>query len=330
MAKSATRNDVAELAGVSPAVVSYVINKTKYVSPEKTQAVLDAIETLHFQPNLYARSLKTRRSMQIAFVCDNLRNDWLEIPEKMLAEHGYNVSHCYSRDGDYFINTLISGRYDAVFMLSNRYRAEQLNKIAKAGIPVVLYKTRDYSSLEPNIVAVVPDLYSGVVKTVNYLIFRGHKHILFVPPLRYNMYMEKGYRERGYRDALEENGLPYNEEYICKNNDTMEDVLSQVFDLVFSRSREERATAIIAGNDFIAASIMQYVKKLGMKIPEDLAVIGTDNNFIAEMVSPTLTSIDFSKEEFSRKLVDTLLALLKGERPKDCYLPVSLKVRESA
>ena len=176
----------------------------------------------------------------------------------------------------------------------------------------------------------VPDLYSGVVKTVNYLIFRGHKHILFVPPLRYNMYMEKGYRERGYRDALEENGLPYDEEYICKNNDTMEAVLSQVFDLVFSRSKEERATAIIAGNDFIAASIMQYVKKLGMKIPEDLAVIGTDNNFIAEMVSPTLTSIDFSKEEFSEKLVDTLLSLLKGEHPKDCYLPVSLKVRESA
>lgn len=139
-------------------MVSYVINKTKFVSEEKTQAVLDAIKELNYQPNLYARSLKTNRSMQIAFVCDNLRNDWLEIAEKKLDKLGYNVSHCYSRDGDDFIQSLISGRYDAVFMLSNRYKAVQLNRIAEAGIPVVLYKTREYSHLEPNIVAVAPNL----------------------------------------------------------------------------------------------------------------------------------------------------------------------------
>lgn len=85
---------------------------------------------------------------------------------------------------------------------------------------------------------------------------------------------------------------------------------------------------MIAGNDFIAASIMQYVKKLGMKIPDDLAVVGADNTFIAEIVSPTLTSIDFSKEEFSQKLVDTLMALLRGEKAMDQYIPVSLCVRE--
>ena len=106
--------------------------------------------------------------------------------------------------------------------------------------------------------------------------------------------------------------------------------LSHVFDMVFSKSKDERATAVIAGNDFIAASIMQYVKKLGMKIPDDLAVVGADNTFIAEIVSPTLTSIDFSKEEFSQKLVDTLMALLRGEKAMDQYIPVSLCVRESA
>ena len=221
MGKNATRNDVAKLAGVSPAVVSYVINKTKFVSEEKTQAVLDAIKELNYQPNLYARSLKTNRSMQIAFVCDNLRNDWLEIAEKKLDKLGYNVSHCYSRDGDDFIQSLISGRYDAVFMLSNRYKAVQLNRIAEAGIPVVLYKTREYSHLGPNIVAVAPNLYSGVEKTVNYLVFRGHQRILFVPPLRYNMHLNRGYRERGYRDALEANGIPYDERYVCTNADNI-------------------------------------------------------------------------------------------------------------
>lgn len=329
MGKNVTRNDVARLAGVSPAVVSYVINQTKNVSEEKTQAVRQAIEELQYRPNLYARSLKTNRTMQIAFVCDNLRNDWLEIAEKKLLESGYFVSHCYSRDGDDFIQMLISGRFDAVFMLSNRYTAQQLNTIAAAGIPLVLYKTRDYNDLDPAITAVAPDIYSGIMKTINYLVFRGHRRILFVPPLRYNMNMEDGFRRRAYRDAMQANGLPYDERYLCKDVDTMDDVLAQVFDRVFSKNREERATALVAGTDYIAASIMQYVKRLGMRIPEDLAVIGMDNTYIAEMVSPTLTSIDFSKEEFSTALVDALLALLRGEHPKDRFIPVSLCVRES-
>ena len=79
MSKKITRDDVAKLAGVSPAVVSYVINQTKFVSEEKTQAVRRAIEELQYRPNLHARSLKTNKSMQIAFVCDNLRNNWLRL-----------------------------------------------------------------------------------------------------------------------------------------------------------------------------------------------------------------------------------------------------------
>ena len=138
MNKKITRDDVAKLAGVSPAVVSYVINQTKFVSEEKTQAVRRAIEELQYRPNLHARSLKTNKTMQIAFVCDNLRNNWLEIAEQKFFDRGYFVSHCYSRDGDEFIQTLIEGRFDGVFMLSNRYTAAQLNQIAGAGIPVVL------------------------------------------------------------------------------------------------------------------------------------------------------------------------------------------------
>ena len=162
MKKKITRNDVAKLAGVSPAIVSYVINQTKFVSEEKTLAVKKAIEELHYRPNLYARSLKTNKSMQIAFVCDNLRNNWLDIAENMFFDKGYFVSHCYSRDGEDFIQMLIEGRFDGVFMLTNRYTASELNEIAGAGIPIVLYKTRDYSFLEPNIITVAPDIYGGI------------------------------------------------------------------------------------------------------------------------------------------------------------------------
>lgn len=329
MGKKITRNDVAKLAGVSPAVVSYVINQTKTVSEEKTLAVKKAIEELHYRPNVYARSLKTNKSMQIAFVCDNLRNDWLAIAENKFMDKEYFVSHCYSRDGDDFIQMLIEGRFDGVFMLSNRYTAKQLNEIAVAGIPIVLYKTRDYSFLEPNIVTVAPDIYGGIAKAVSYLIVRGHKRIILAPPLRYNMNLKKGYREKAYKETLEENGIAYDEAFVCKNTESMESIFSTIFDLVFSGRPSERPTAIVAGDDYLAGHIMQYLKKLGLRVPEDMAVVGMDNMYLSEMVSPQLTTIDFSKEEFSEKLVDTMLKLMNGEQPEDAFINVSLAVRES-
>ena len=329
MGKKVTRNDVAKLAGVSPAVVSYVINQTKTVSEEKTLAVKRAIEELNYTPNLYARSLKTNQSMQIAFVCDNLRNDWLEIAEKKFMDRGYLVSHCYSRNSDDFIRMLIEGRFDGVFMLSNRYTASQLNVIAGAGIPIVLYKTRDYSFLKPNIVTVAPDIYAGITKAVSYLILRGHKRIILAPPLRYNMNLQKGYREKAYKEALELNGIAYDESLVCKNTDTLESTCSTIFDLLFSGKTSDRPTAIIAGDDYLAGHIIQYLKRLGLNVPDDMAVIGMDNTYLAGMLSPQLTTVDFSKEEFSEQLVGTMLKLIKGEHPKDTFIDVSLAVRES-
>lgn len=327
-----TRNDVAKLAGVSPAVVSYVINSSKYVSEEKRNAVLRAISELNYRPNLQARSLKTRQSMQIAFVCDNLRNDWMELPEKMLFEKGYYVSHCYSQDGDEFIQMLIGRQFDGIFMMSNRYSTAQLRQISQAGVPIVLYKTRQYGDLGENVAAVVPDIYDGVVKSVNYLAMRGHKRIALLLPTRYRStgLDSNGFREQAYVQAIRDNGLELDDVLICSDTDSSEQILNYVCDMMMGKSVSARPTAIIAGNDFMAATVMQSLKKLGLRIPEDVAVMGTDNTYLATMVSPTLTSMDFSKEEFARKLTDTMLALIRGEHRKDVFLRVGLAIRESA
>ncbi len=325
-----TRNDVAKLAGVSPAVVSYVINNSKYVSDEKKKAVLDAIQTLQYRPNLQARSLKTQQSMQLAFVCDNLRNDWLEISEKMLFDRGYYVSHCYSRDGEDFIQMLIARRFDGVFMMSNRYSTAQLNEIAGAGIPVVLYRTRNYGELNPNIVTVVPDLYDSVFKSVSYLALKGHRRIALLLPIRYRSsgINSDGVREKAYVRALEQCGLEAENSLICTNTESMDSILQSVFNLL-TGDASKRPTAIIAGNDWMAGHVIQYIKQLGLRIPEDVAVMGEDNTYLAEMTSPTLTSVDFSKSEFAADLTETMLELIAGRRPEDIYLPVSVVVRES-
>jgi DNA-binding LacI/PurR family transcriptional regulator len=333
MNKRVTRNDVAKLAGVSPAVVSYVINKSKYVSPELTAAVEKAIKDLEYSPNPYARSLKTNETKRIAFVCDNLRNDWIEISEQMFIEKGYTVSHCFSRDGEGFLKSLISQRYDGIFMMSNRYSSGQLNFIANSGIPMVLYQTREYKhELASNIVAVVPDLYLAITKSLNYLALNGHRRILLAPPLRYQVKLSDGigFREKAYIDAVKANDLVWDPDFICKKTDTMDSLLSEIGDLLLNRIADLRPTAVIAGDDYVGARILQYVKRLGIKVPEDLAVIGMDNTYLGDVTSPTLSSVDFSKVEFGKALSETLIALIQGEKTEDTLLNVSLVIRESS
>lgn len=330
--RRATRNDVAQLAGVSPAVVSYVINSSKYVSEEKTRAVKRAIEELGYQPNMQARGLKTSRSMQIAFVCDNLRNDWLEGAESLLFEKGYYVSHCYSRDDVNFIQRLLARQFDGVFMMSNRFSTAQLNEIARAGVPVVLFKTRNYGPLEPNIVTVAPDYYDGVVKSVNYLAMRGHRQIAIIPPIRYRTLglKDDGFRISAYIEAMKQNGLEPREELVCSATESLDSILDSVFNMLVNSRAEEKPTAFITGNDYTAVHVMQYVRKLGLRVPQDVAILGVDNTYLSTVVSPMLTSLDFSKEDFSRKLVDTMLSLIGGGTPSDEYIKVSIVVRESA
>ena len=330
--KRVTRNDVAKLAGVSPAVVSYVMNSSKYVSEEKTLAVKRAIEELGYRPNMQARGLKTNRSMQIAFVCDNLRNDWLEDAESRFFEKGYYVSHCYSRDDDNFMPMLVERQFDGVFMMSNRFSTAQLNYIANAGIPVVLFKTRNYGKLASNIVTVAPDYYGGMIKSVNYLAMRGHKNIAMIPPVRYRIkgLEDDGFRVSAYIEALKQNGLSFREELICTETKSMDAILSSVFNMLVNSRMDEKPTAFITGNDYEAVHIMQYIKKMGLKVPQDVAVVGVDNTYLSEVVSPTLTSLGFSKERFSEKLVSTMMSLLEGEIPEDEYIKVSIVMRESA
>ncbi len=329
--KRVTRNDVAKRAGVSSAVVSYVINGTRFVSEERAEAVRRAIEELGYSPNVQARGLRTNRSMQIGFVCDNLRNDWLEEAEQILFDEGYYVSHCYSRDGDSFISSLLARNFDGIFMMSNRFSTKQLNQIAEAGIPVVLYQSRHYGELHPLIKTVVPDIKDGIAKAVNYLALKGHRRIALIPPVRYKTrgIYNDGFRISAYIDALKQNGIEFSEKLICLKTESMEAILSEVFSMLTAPDKKDRPTAIIAGNDYIAVKIMQYIKKLSIRIPDDVAVMGADNTYLSTVVTPSLTSIDFPKKEFSHLLAKTLLGLIHGEKVEDRIIPVSIIIRES-
>jgi DNA-binding LacI/PurR family transcriptional regulator len=278
-----------------------------------------------------ARSLKTSKSSQIAFICDNIdSNHWLAKIEKKFYENKYNVSLCYSKPTDEFLQMIIRRNYEGIFMMTNIYSTEQLNAVAECGIPIILYKTRHYEGLHQNIVTVAPNYSDGVKKSVDYLAVKGHKRIAFIPPVKYITKGIKGddFRIRAYVETLEKHHLPVDESLVCVNTDTVEAILDSVFNMVAAGVNSP--TGLVVSNDYLASQIMQYLKKLGLSVPENIAIVGTDNSSIAPITSPALTSVDFSKDELAEKVTAKLIALINGENPEDEYLDIRLVIRESA
>ena len=207
-----TRNQVAERAGVSPAVVSYVLNNSNYVSDEKRKAVLKAVEELHYHPNYIGRSLKTNKTNILGLVCDDIRSElFAEITyfsEKYAYDKGYNLFLCTSHQEDAFLNQLVDHRLDGIFLATSIYSTEQINKIAKSGIPVALYGARHYGELEKRVRCIRVDYVKAAYLVTERLLNKGFERIAFFPPYKskVHQFSRKDYRYRGYEDALLEIG----------------------------------------------------------------------------------------------------------------------------
>ena len=332
MKKITTRNDVANKAGVSPAVVSYVLNNSNYVSEEKREAVLAAVKELGYYPNYLARGLKTSRSSHFAIICDEIQNEIFTEMEDALYAKGYYVSLCSSRIDDDFVNMLVNRRFEGIFMTSNAFSVEQLNYIAASGIPMAIFKTRKYVGLDSRIVTVAPDFYNGIMKSMEYLMLKGHKRIALIPPVRYKTKGVQGddFRVRAYVESLEKNGLPVDNALVCTNTRTVETICESIFEMMTKSGNMLRPTACVVGNDYLAAQLIKYLKNLNLRVPQDVAIIGSDNSAYASITSPTLTTISYSKKELAQKVVDKLFQIINGETPEGEYIDVSLVIGGSA
>jgi LacI family transcriptional regulator/LacI family purine nucleotide synthesis repressor len=307
-----TRDDVAKLAGVSPAVVSYTLNQSNYVSKEKTEAVLRAVEKLNYTPNYMAKSLKMNQTNNFALVCDDIRSElFAEIAYYMEAyayQRGYNIFLCNSHQDNSFIKMLLSHRMDGIFIATSIYSIEQLNFIASQNMPVVLYKTREYSGLDQRIKSICVDYYGAAETLASHLINRGHIKIAYIPPYlsKITRLQSKDYRLNGFCSAMAANGLKVSPKNVCFDNRSYETMIDFVTRMV-QRPSDLRPTAILAGNDYIAIKILNHLKAMGLRIPDDIAIAGMDDTVSSVNVSPQLTTMSFSKQEIAECAVDSLI-----------------------
>ena len=316
--KAITIYDIAKEAGVSAATVSRVLTKSANVRPEKKEKVQALIEKYNFRPNALAKGLADTKSKVIGILSADVRNPYYAelfvSCEQAAREAGYSVL---------LFNTL--GEIDLEERMLEKLQAQRVDAIIQMGGRVDdLVSNLEYVELVNQVMASVPVVVTGKLEgtacsmvridsmgamdlLMDHLIGLGHERIAFVGG---NMAVLSTYEKLlRYKQVLKENNIPYDRELILEgsyNEKSGYEQMNRLFE------KNIPVMAVVAVNDFAAAGIVRSIMEHGYRIPEDISLVSFDNTYIAELMIPRLTSIDYDYAEFGRKLVKTAVDEIEG------------------
>lgn len=325
----ATIKDVAQRAGVGVGTVSRVLNQSGPVSAATRSRVLTAIAELNFRPNHSGRQLATARTYTIGVIVPFLTRPFyvtvLRGIEAVLASthyhlHIFNVETAEKRD--YYFNELpYRGRIDGLIVLSLVLDDAHVTRLLSAGIPTLLLDTR-----HPALPALSIDNVAGARQAVEHLIAQGHTRIAYIsglaqPALNFRNNCE---RLSGYHAALQAHALQTRPEYVIMAGDGREMGLQMMEQLL---ALDEPPSALFAASDELALGAIQTAQRHGLRIPDDLAVIGYDDIELASLLG--LSTIRQPMAEMGQQGVALLLQQLAEPLPEPVQrtLPVELVVR---
>jgi LacI family transcriptional regulator len=327
----ATMNDVARQANVSIATVSHVINGTRFVSAERVERVQLAMSELGYTPDATARSLRIGRTDTIGLVVPDNSNPFFAALARWIEEAGFesgyttvlaNSNERPDREHRY-VSTLVSKRVDGLILSPSRGDHGTLTRLLQsANIPVVVV---DRDAALPNADVVLYDNEGGSIEATRYLLELGHTRIGCVAgPSDASSATD---RANGFRKAIAEAGLPE------------QPVVEADFHFTGGREATGRlldrgadVTALFAANDLMAAGALRELQGRGLRVPEDVSVIGFDDSPLALTTHPPLTTVRQPPEEMGRAMVELLLGQLErpeAAQPETRVLETSLVERGS-
>ncbi len=347
----ATRKDIANRAGVSVSVVSRALNNSGYVDRDKKEKILKIAEELGYYPHPVAMSLQKRRTKQILFYCKDLQNSFnIEMYQGMMEtakERGYMVVFNGSLDFESIKETMIDG----IIMPNENAAQWYLESSGKNYfLPVVTASYGNPVCFSKAAPRVEIDMYKATKIAIQYLRDNGHEKIALGTPYEFNSANARmyGYLEE-LRPLLKENIKRYvlgihkkdmgEDERLLRfieertgNNFTVEEsfygkgeVAAQLF-----LERKLDATAILCFNDVFAFGVCNQFKRMGVRVPEDVSVMGFDGTFARRYTSPLMTTVDLSAKKQGGKCTEVLLDMLEGKKVKRViHLPVKIMPGES-
>jgi LacI family transcriptional regulator len=328
----ATMKDVARIAGVSTSTVSHVVNNTRFVSDEIRERILSVVADLNYSPSALARSLKINQTRTLGMIVTTSNNPFFaEVVagiERICYQRGYTLVLC-NTEGDpdrlsHSLEVLLQKRIDGLLLMCTEARLASADVFERhPAVPIVVM---DWGPLNTKADRIQDNSAHGGYLATRHLIEQGHRKIaLITGPLDK---LPAQSRQHGYRQALDEAGIAFRSDYVVVGDFEFTGGITGMQQLL---ALDEPPTAVFAGNDVSAVGVYQALYRAGLRVPQDISVIGYDDIELARYLTPPLTTIHQPQAALCRQAVDTLLARIQGcdDEPRLIMLEPTLVQRES-
>ncbi|MFD2161752.1 LacI family DNA-binding transcriptional regulator [Paradesertivirga mongoliensis] len=333
--KKPTILDIAKELNITFSTVARALNDHPAISLATKKAVRETAARLNYRQNKIASSLRSGRSNIVGVIVPNLHVSFFSSVvsgiENVMNANGYNILLYQSNESNKHeakgIETFLQSRVDGIISsVTTETSNEAYREIRSRNIPLMFF---DRELADLNVSSVVIDDYKGGFIATEHLIKQGYKNILHITAHQEIAIFKN--RLRGYLDALTHYNLPVNEELIIKGDFSLEFGKSVVTE---AKLQGKKYDAIFALEDYTAMGAMQALKEEGIKIPQEVGIIGFANEAFGSLVSPALSTIDQQTakmgEETARIFLNEIRNNSKAFSPEQLILEPILIVRESS
>jgi LacI family transcriptional regulator len=322
--------DVAREAEVSTATVSHVINNTRHVSDEVRARVLEAIERCDYYPNAQARSLASGRSHTLGLVVSDIMNPFfpelVKSIEMAAYERGYdvvlaNTNYDAERTSNY-VRRIIERKVAGVALMTSELDTALIDELARRDVCVVFL---DLGSAGEGMSNLVVNYALGVRESIQHLVSLGHEQIAYISgPDRLRSAAK---RREAFSDCMT-HLFPDTRPLIYKGNFKIEGGRRAAYEMMM---RGRLPTAVMAANDLTALGAMQEFRAAGLKIPQDISIVGFDDIAFASLTDPPLTTVCLPRTELGRRAVEALMTTIEhpDRQGVEIHIPTYLILRGS-
>lgn len=328
-----TISDIAHRAEVSTATVSRVLNNKPNGVSEETRARIQRImDEMNYRPSSLARGVATSHSSTIGLIIPDISN--LFYPQIVrgvddyISEHGYSML-LYNSNSDperekRQLLTMIDNRADGVIFCSGVTNEAFLREYRRYGTPLVFIGRTFDSHLSDG--CVTGDNEKGMYESANFMIGHGHTRILYLDGLA--AVSGAINRLQGYRHALFDANIPADPALMCSGEFSVSFGYQTVCRLI---GEGTSFTAIVTGSDLVAIGAIKALKACGLRVPEDVEVIGFDNIELSEIFEPALSTVSKPHNAMAKEAARILLSVIEGNRPPINHMIVnaSLVLRDT-
>lgn len=308
-----TIKDVANESGVAISTVSNVLNNVEVVSEETRKKVLEAVEKLNYVPNMNARSLKSSKKNTIGLFLPSIQGDYYKM--LMQAVHlqcrmrGYllNIYVSNENTSEEIYGMIISSGVEGAIILNERLNDKYIERIAQKKLPIV-FIDREYTG--DRMSSVVIDNVQGAVLAMEYLVKQGHRRIGYIHGVENS---DDTARFNAYTGIMEKYGLPLDDSIILRGY--FEEVVAYSEMRVLLLKGVQLPDAFFCANDEMAWGCIRALKEAGVKVPDQISIMGFDDNTLAPYYTPSITTIHSPVTELGNTSAAELIRLLQSPEP---------------